>query len=72
VHNPMVPVKSSDVEAMGYSEQDETLDVRYRSGQVWRYHRVGSLVGNACMDSSSPSQYFKRYVLRNYRASQLS
>lgn len=67
-HNPLTPIKSTDIEAMGYSEDDETLDVQFRSGKIWRYHQVGSLVGNSCMEAMSPSAYFKKFIKPHYRA----
>lgn len=70
-HNPLVPIKSTDIQSMGYNEDEETLDVLFSSGKMWRYHRVGSLVGNACMESPAPSSYFKKHIKQHYRASQI-
>lgn len=72
MHNNLVSVKSGDVEAMGYDEDSETFDVKFKSGKIWRYHRVSSLVGNACMSSDTPSFYFKRYIKPHYRSEPIS
>lgn len=67
----LVPVASSDLEAVGYDEVHEILDVKFRkSGKTIRYYNVGSLIHSGLMaeDTRSKGIYFSRMIRNHYRS----
>ncbi len=56
------PVESSVLEAMGYDETREILQLEFRSHAVYRYFGVSSLVYESLVAASSRGSYFNEAI----------
>lgn len=57
-----VPVDSSAIASIGYDAEEETLEVEFASGTVYRYLHVPADVAAALYDADSRGQYFGEFV----------
>jgi hypothetical protein len=57
-----VPVDSSAITSIGYDTEEQTLEVEFSSGTVYRYLRVPAGVAAALYDADSRGKYFGEFV----------
>lgn len=57
-----VPVESSAIASIGYDPEEETLEVEFSGGTVYRYLRVPAAVAAALYDADSRGRYFGEFV----------
>jgi hypothetical protein len=61
-----VPVRSSHVRSVGYSQQERVLEVAFHSGGVYRYDDVPADVHTALMAAPSKGGFLARFVKGRY------
>lgn len=64
-------VSSSNVDSVGYDAETQTLEVAFRSGDVYQYSGVPEGVYQAIMATSSVGSYLNSEVYPNYPATKL-
>jgi KTSC domain len=57
-----LPVESSAIASIGYDAQEETLEVEFSSGTVYRYLRVPADVAATLYEADSRGKYFGEFV----------
>lgn len=69
---PMSPVKSSNVESVGYDQPTQTMYVKFRAEpQPYVYEAVPSEVHAAMLKSSSIGSYIHTHVKSAYKGHKL-
>lgn len=66
----MVPVASSNLEAVGYDASSQTLRIRFHSG-TYDYFGVPSHIHQGLMSASSKGSYHATYIKNSYRYSRV-
>lgn len=61
----MVPVSSSNLEAVGYDVSSQTLRIRFHSG-TYDYFGVPSHIHQGLMSASSKGSYHATYIKNSY------
>jgi hypothetical protein len=61
-----VPVESSAIASIGYDAEEETLEVEFSSGSVYRYLHVPADVAVALYEADSRGKYFGEFVRKGY------
>jgi len=61
----MVPVESSQIVAIGYRQDDETLFVNFKGGSVYSYRNVGSQLHECLMRADSKGKYFGEQIKKH-------
>jgi len=59
-------VTSSNIDAIGYDVDSETLRIWYQNGSIYDYYGVGSLEFEALRDSPSVGSYLHRNIKGQY------
>lgn len=54
---PRSPVKSSNVQSVGYDPATQTMDVQFHSGGVYRYSGVPQATHDALMGAKSKGKF---------------
>ncbi|AKU43609.1 hypothetical protein CPT_Seuss83 [Caulobacter phage Seuss] len=62
-----VPVESSNIVSIGYTENNETLEVEFKNGGVYQYFEVPKSVYFELMEAESKGQYLNRSIKPAYR-----
>jgi hypothetical protein len=62
-----VPVKSSNVKAIGYDSVNGILEVEFHRGGVYQYGNVPSKVHEGLMASSSKGKFLREQVIKRFR-----
>ena len=62
----MIPVVSSSVESIGYSEEIQILKVKFLRGGVYEYKNVPLMEFEQLKNASSVGSYLSRNIARNY------
>lgn len=62
----MIPVKSSDLRAVGYNPQTQTLYVDFHSGGRYMYSGVPASEHAALMIADSKGKYFATHIKKSY------
>lgn len=62
----MLPVISSNLEAVGYNNTTRILRIRFHSG-TYDYFDVPFSIYNALMNAPSKGEYHHMYIKNNYR-----
>ncbi|WP_101294553.1 KTSC domain-containing protein [Halegenticoccus soli] len=60
------PVESSSLKSVGYDPDDETLEIEFHSGGVYRYRDVPRRVYQELLSASSHGSYFHEHVRGQY------
>lgn len=63
----MTPVKSSNIEAVGYDAEKKILSVKFKSGGTFQYGDVPEGVHKAFVGADSVGSYFHRHIRGNFR-----
>lgn len=58
----MQAVDSSNIDAVGYDAETETLHVKFRSGDIWEYDRVPEREYDRFMAAPSLGKYFNKDI----------
>ncbi|MFA7061265.1 MAG: KTSC domain-containing protein [Pedobacter sp.] len=67
----MIPVDSSNVEAVGYDEKSSTLQVEFKNGGMYQYFDVPEDVFIGLRDASSVGGYLVARIKGTYRYSKV-
>lgn len=62
----MVPVESSNVESIGYDENEQILYVRFLTGATYIYKGVNEYEFNGLLTAPSVGSYLHRNIKNNY------
>lgn len=62
----MIPVTSSNIEAVGYNILTETLYVQFKGGKVYSYEKVPQTVYLSLMSTDSVGKYFNQFIKNQY------
>lgn len=57
-----IPVESSNIEAVGYSDTEVALYVRFKNGQTWRYMGVHKDTYKEMLSYKSKGAYLSRMI----------
>lgn len=57
-----IRVRSSNIEAVGYEDDSQTLGVRFQAGGEYHYSGVTQSIYDGLISASSVGRYFDRYV----------
>ena len=63
----LVPVDSSNLDAVGYDESTQTLTVRFKNGSMYEYLDVPPGVFEALVASASKGSFFNQQIKGVYR-----
>lgn len=66
-----VAVRSRDLAIVGYDSGENTLEVAFRSGGVYRYRGVPSAVFHELMEAPSHGTYFNRHIKDKFPTSKV-
>jgi len=67
----MIPVDSSNVAAVGYDVDSETLQVEFINGSIYQYFGVREDVFNGLRDAASVGRYLSTVIKGTYRYSKV-
>lgn len=67
----MKPVDSSNIAAVGYDEESETLQVEFLNGGVYQYFDVPLSVYDGLYRADSPGGYLAAHIKGRYRYSKV-
>lgn len=59
-------VDSSCIASIGYCMKTETLEIEFRSGIVYRYHRVPNDSYRALLRAESKGSFLNRFIKNRY------
>jgi len=62
-----VPVTSSNIEAIGYDKETETLRVWFKAGSVYDYEKVPEHIFESFKNAISVGTYFATIIKGNYQ-----
>lgn len=62
----MVPVSSSNVESVGYDEENQILYVKFLSGSLYSYKNVNKVEYEALLNAPSVGSYLHRNIKNVY------
>lgn len=60
------PVTSTDIRAIGYDADSQTLEIEFNSGGVYQYSGVSSGEYDSILASDSKGKYFHAYIKNRY------
>lgn len=66
-----IPVSSSNVQAIGYDEGMQTLEVEFNNGAVYQYFNVPKDEYEGLMNASSKGSYMHSNIKPRYSVSKL-
>ena len=66
-----VYVESSNLAAVRYNEDSQTMDIRFKNESVYQYFDVPLYTYNELLQAESKGQYFHRYIRSEYRYARL-
>jgi hypothetical protein len=67
----LVPVKSSNIESIGYHTESSTLHVHFKGGGHYIYHNVKPAVYEGFLKSESKGKYLSDNIKRHYHHTKL-
>ncbi len=62
----LIPVTSSNIDAVGYHEDSRTLHVRFASGHTYSYRDVEPEEHNALIAAKSIGSHFAKHIRPHY------
>ncbi len=57
-----IPVKSSNIDSVGYDDNNKVLEIEFHSGGVYQYSKVEQELYDKLMRASSKGQFFHRFI----------
>lgn len=67
----MTNVDSSNVAAVGFDEDSQTLQVEFKNGATYQYFDVPEIIFEGLRDAGSPGQFLNQQVKGTYRYSRV-
>lgn len=67
----MQPVSSSNLAAVGYDPETQTLAIEFKSGGTYEYYDVPQQVFDGLLSAGSLGQYFQSNIRGFYRYARL-
>lgn len=67
-----VPVRSSNIESVGYDTESQTLEVKFKGTGVYRYAGVPAAIHTLFLSAASKGQYFDRHIRNRFRTTKVS
>ena len=67
----MNPVTSTNIEAIGYDESSQTLQVEFKNGAMYQYFDVPEQVFDSLRDADSVGAYLAANIKGTYRFSRV-
>lgn len=64
----LVPVKSSNISAIGYDANSQTMEIEFRGGGVYRYSGIPPALHRALFTSPSKGKFFADFIKPRYDA----
>ena len=61
-----IEVESSNIKSVGYSQQDEVLEVEFQNGSVYQYERVPQKTHRELMEAESVGKYFAKHIKHGF------
>ncbi|HTV72773.1 MAG TPA: KTSC domain-containing protein [Candidatus Acidoferrales bacterium] len=61
-----VPLESTSIASAGYQAETQTLEIEFRSGQVYRYLEVPEEIYIGLMAAESAGGYFMRRIREHF------
>jgi hypothetical protein len=55
-------VRSSNIRAIGYNEEDEILEIQFNKGGIYQYTGVPKELFKMLMDSGSKGKFFHKHI----------
>jgi hypothetical protein len=65
----LVPVQSSNIEAVGYDPEQKTMSVRFKGGNIYHYHDVEKDTHEALVGAKSVGSHFHANIKNKYKFS---
>ena len=65
-------VASSDIKAIGYDAQTETLEVEFLSGWIYQYYGVPDHMRLEIMQAQSKGKFLNQYIKNSYPYSRVA
>jgi hypothetical protein len=62
-----IAVSSSNLASIGYDASSATLEVEFKSGEIYQYFEVPAHEYEALMQASSHGTYFNKNIRKRYR-----
>ena len=62
----MIPVSSSNLDAVGYNAQTETLYVRFKGGKTYSYERVPEYTFTELVEADSVGKFFNQFIKNQF------
>lgn len=62
-----VPVSSESIASVGYANDSSTLEIEFKSGEVYRYYEVPRNIHEQLMRAESHGRYFVGNIRNDYR-----
>ena len=66
------PVASSNIRAVGYDSQTQTLEVEFHSGWVYQYYGVPDNMHDQMMQATSKGKFLNLYIKNRYPYSRVA
>ncbi len=63
----MIPVKSSNLNSVGYDAINLILEIKFHEGHVYRYYNVPLNIYNGLMGAISHGKYFDQNIKGYFR-----
>ena len=67
----MIPVESSNIEAVGYDGDSSTLQVEFKNGGTYQYFDVPEHIFEGLRDADSVGRYLASVIKGSYRYSKV-
>ena len=65
------PVKSSNINAIGYDPTSSVLEIEFRTGGIYRYFGVPDTIYRALVTAPSIGAFFQKRIRDTYRCEQV-
>lgn len=66
-----IPVHSTNIRAIGYELETQTLEVEFYSGGIYKYSGVPESIFQGLMQATSKGSYFHDHIRARYRCRQV-
>lgn len=67
-----ISVSSSNIAAIGYYPDSNTLEIEFNDGSIYQYFGVSALVHQELMDAPSHGKYFAQNIKNDYEYQKVS
>lgn len=67
-HIKRIPVASSALATVGYSQRRRALEIEFRNGAIYRYLKVPPAIFHALLDAPSKARFYDQNIRHRYRS----